>query len=102
MGFAIATFVRSEDAAAPVVQAITLPLFFISGVFIPDDAIPDGLLAVASVFPVRPLAQALLEAYDPATTGSGFAWGHLAVVAAWGVAGLVVAARRFKWTPQGR
>ena len=102
VGFAIATFVRSEDAATPVVQAITLPLFFISGVFIPDDAIPDGLLAVASVFPVRPLAQALLEAYDPATTGAGFAWGHLAVVAAWGVAGLAVAARRFKWTPQGR
>jgi ABC-2 type transport system permease protein len=102
VGFAIATFVRSEDAAAPVVQAITLPLFFISGVFIPDDNIPDGLLTVASAFPVRPLAQSLLHAYDPATTGAGFAWGHLAVVAAWGAAGLAIAARRFKWTPQGR
>ena len=41
-------------------------------------------------------------AYDPATTGSAFAPGHLAVIAAWGVAGLLVAARRFSWTPQGR
>jgi ABC-2 type transport system permease protein len=101
LGYAFSTFVSSEDAAAPALQAVALPLYFISGVFVPDDIIPDWLLHVADVFPIRHLAQALLQAYDPATTGAGFAAGDLLVVAAWGVAGLLVAARRFRWTPQG-
>ena len=102
LGFAFSTFVRTEEGAAPALQATVLPLYFISGVFIPSEAIPDSLLTVADVFPIRHLAQALLIAYDPATTGSAFAPGHLAVIAAWGVAGLLIAARRFRWTPQGR
>jgi hypothetical protein len=35
----------------------------------------------------------------PQTTGSGFAWGDLAVVAAWGLAGLLIAVRRFQAEP---
>lgn len=102
IGFAVSTFVKTEDAAAPVVQVLVLPLYFISGVFVPDDIIPDTLLTIASVFPIRPLARALFEAYDPGTTGSGFSPVDLAVVVAWGVVALAIAARRFKWAPQGR
>jgi ABC-2 type transport system permease protein len=102
IGYAFASFVRTEDSAAPALQATVLPLYFISGVFIPSDSIPDWLTAVADLFPIRHLAQALLTAYDPATTGAGFSPGDLAVIVAWGVAGLLVAARRFRWTPQGR
>jgi ABC-2 type transport system permease protein len=102
IGYAFSTFVKAEDSATPILQAVVLPLYFISGIFVPDDTVPSWLLSVADVFPIRHLGQALLTAYDPATTGSGFAFGHLAVVAAWGVVALAVAARRFKWTPQGR
>jgi ABC-2 type transport system permease protein len=102
MGFAFASLVRSEDAAQPTLQATVLPLYFISGVFFPEDTVPGWLLGIADAFPIRHLAKALLTAYDPATTGSGFAWGHLAIVAAWGAFGLAVAARRFRWTPQAR
>jgi ABC-2 type transport system permease protein len=31
---------------------------------------------------------------------AGFEWLDLAVVAAWGIAGFLVALRTFKWTPQ--
>ena len=44
---------------------------------------------------------ALLEAYNPYTTGSGLNWGYLAILAAWGVAGLIMAVRRFSWLPRG-
>ena len=47
------------------------------------------------------LADALLGAYNPHTVGSGIDWVDLAVLAGWGIAGLVVAIRRFSWMPQG-
>jgi len=54
------------------------------------------------VFPVRHLASALLTAYNPYTTGLGFAGKDLLIVAAWGVGGLLIALRRFSWMPLGR
>ena len=40
MGYALTSLVRSEDAALPATMALTLPLYFISGVFIPVTALP--------------------------------------------------------------
>jgi len=96
LGFALAAVIRSAESAVPLVQAIVLPLYFISGVFIPTDQIPRGLLAVADVFPVRHLAAALVALFTPTAT---FAAGQLALVAAWGCAGLLVALRLFRWVP---
>jgi ABC-2 type transport system permease protein len=59
------------------------------------------LLDIAAVFPVRHMAAALLAVYNPATKGSGAHWGDLAVIAGWGVFGLIVAVRRFSWLPKG-
>jgi ABC-2 type transport system permease protein len=101
LGFALASVINNVDAAQPAVQAIVLPLNFISGVFIPVASLPHWLVDAGSLFPVRPLAAALLAAYDPHTTGSGMRWGDLAILAAWGAAGLVVAIRRFSWLPRG-
>lgn len=66
-----------------VANAVTLPLFFVSGIFIPAESIPGWLLAVADVFPVKPFADALFTAFDPRTTGAGLSSPDLAVVAAW-------------------
>lgn len=101
LGYALASFVRSADAAQPVVQALILPLYFISGVFVPDDTIPRWLRHVAGIFPVRHLAQALRTAFNPATSGAGISGAHLLVLAAWGAGGLLVALRRFSWVPKG-
>ncbi len=100
LGYALAAFVHDADAATPVVTAITLPLYFISGVFVASAFLPRWLLDVANVFPVRHLATALLAVYNPHTTGSGIRWGDLAVIAAWGVFGLLVALWRFSWLPE--
>jgi ABC-2 type transport system permease protein len=102
LGFALASVIRNEDAAQPITQAVMLPLYFISGVFVAVSVLPHWLVDVAGVFPVRHLAAALLTAYNPHTHGAGFAPRDLAIVAAWGVAGLLVALRRFSWLPLGR
>ena len=102
VAFAVTSFVPSEDAAAPIANVIMLPLMFISGIFIPNSEIPAGMQDVANVFPVKHLFESLLRVMDPATTGPGFSWGHLAVIAAWGALGAVVAVRHFRWSPAGQ
>jgi ABC-2 type transport system permease protein len=100
LGFAITAAIPTEDAAAPVTNVAVLPLYFLSGVFIPESEIPDGVLRVADAFPVRHFFEAFFTAWDPSTVGAGFEWGHLAVVGIWGLAGLAIAARTFRWVPR--
>jgi len=71
-------------------------------VFVAVTVLPDWLADVGEIFPVRHLADALLIAYNPYTTGLGFAGLDLLIVAAWGAAGLLVALRTFSWQPLGR
>lgn len=100
LGFAMTTIIPNSDAAPAITNAIALPLYFISGIFIPENEIPDGVLTVADAFPVRHFFEAFFEAFDPSTTGIGIAWDQLAIVAAWGLAGLLIAARFFRWAPR--
>jgi ABC-2 type transport system permease protein len=100
LGFALAAVIPSEDAAPAVTNAIVFPLYFVSGVFVPADEIPDGILHFADIFPVRHFFEAFFTAWDPNTTGAGFALGDLAIVAAWGVLGLLIAVRYFRWEPR--
>jgi ABC-2 type transport system permease protein len=100
LSFAVSTFIPSEDAAQPIIQAIILPLYFISGVFVPKDQLSSTLRHIANVFPVSHLNNALFKAFDPGTTGSGISGSDLLILAAWGAAGLLVALRRFSWAPQ--
>jgi ABC-2 type transport system permease protein len=100
LAFAAATFVRNEDSAQPMIQAVTLPLYFISGVFVPTSQLSQTLRDSADVFPVAHLNKALFKAFDPSTTGSGIAATDLLILAAWGLGGLVIALWRFSWSPR--
>ena len=99
LGYALSTTISSEEAAQPMVQAIMLPLYFISGVFVPDVNLPSWLRDVATAFPVQHLASGLHQAFAQSATGSGIAWSNLGVLALWGAAGLAIALARFSWTP---
>ncbi|MBV8734769.1 MAG: ABC transporter permease [Solirubrobacterales bacterium] len=100
LAFAAASFIRNEDSAQPIIQAIILPLYFISGVFVPKDQLSTTLQDIGNVFPVAHLNSALFKAFDPATTGSGLAGTDLLILAAWGMGGLIIALWRFSWSPQ--
>jgi ABC-2 type transport system permease protein len=100
LGFAAAALVPSENAAPPIANAIVLPLEFISGIYVPADQIPKWMADIAGIFPIKPAFDALLHAFNPHTTGAGILWGKLAILAAWGVVGTVVALRFFRWAPR--
>jgi len=96
LGLALTAFVPNADAAPAVVNATILPLLFISNVFIPLDGAPAWIEALSSFFPVRHFADAMLDVY----AGNGLAWSDLGVMAAWALAGAVVALRFFSWEPR--
>ncbi|MGE5408120.1 MAG: ABC transporter permease [Syntrophothermus sp.] len=101
LGIALTAAIPSQDAAAPIVNALLLPLYFLSGVFIPEDELSSGVISFANHFPVRDFFEAFFQAYIPAAPGSGIDWGNLLVVVLWGLAGLALAIRFFRWTPRG-
>jgi ABC-2 type transport system permease protein len=103
LGIALTAAIPSQDAAAPIVNALLLPLYFLSGVFIPDDQLPNGVIHFADVFPIRHFFEAFFDAYVPASGGAGasISWDNLAIVAIWGVVGLLLAIRFFRWIPRG-
>ncbi|HET7510314.1 MAG TPA: ABC transporter permease [Solirubrobacterales bacterium] len=99
LGIALTAAIPSQDAAAAIVNALLLPLYFLSGVFIPEDQLPNGVISFADIFPVRHFFDAFFDAYVPAG-GPAVSWDNLAVVAAWGIAGLLLAIKFFRWTPR--
>jgi len=96
IGLAVSGLVPNADAGPPIVNAVILPLLFLSGVFIaiPPDA-PAWILWIGRIFPVRHLVLAMQDSY----LGLPFHWSDVAVMAAWMVAAIAVASRTFKWEP---
>lgn len=100
IGIAYTRLIPSMDAAPAMTNAVALPLYFISGVFIPTSQLPDWLIKIADVFPIKALNDALFACFDPRVSGAGFKWGALAILAGWGVAGVAIAMRTFSWVPR--
>jgi ABC-type multidrug transport system, permease component len=101
LGSMVATFVPNEDAAPAIINFILFPLLFISGTFGRVDS-ASALGRVASVFPVFHLNKLLEAVFNPNAAGTGVIASHVAVLLAWGVGALVIAARRFRWEPRHR
>ena len=99
LGLATTALVPNADAAPAVVNAIILPLLFLSGIFIPLGAdAPTWMKVVGDVFPVKHFAEAMLGSfYGPPFP---FEWSDVLVVAGWGVVGLALAIRFFSWEPR--
>ena len=99
MGIGASALIRSADGASAVVNVVLLPMAFLSGSFGPRGDYPEVLRAIADVLPLTYFLDIVTGIYldgdslfaDPKA---------LAIVAAWGAAGVVVALRRFSWMPR--
>ncbi|MHB8434976.1 MAG: ABC transporter permease [Acidimicrobiales bacterium] len=107
LGVAASSVPRSARSAAAVINLPFIVLEFISGVFVPFNQIPSGLRAVASVFPLRWMAEGYRSALLPSSfqrVEPGGSWDHPAmalVLAGWCVIGLIACVRTFRWTRHG-
>ena len=99
LGVAITAFVRSADGSSAVVNAIYLPMAFISGAFFSTEDMPAFLQAISKVLPLTHLLD-LIRATFIEGEGLSDTAGALLAVAVWGLAGLAIAVRRFRWEPR--
>jgi ABC-2 type transport system permease protein len=103
LGIAMTRLVPNAKAAAPIVQAPFLILQFISGVFFQWESLPGWLQAVATVFPLRWMAQGFRWAFLPDWFGEteyGSSWGWempALMLAGWLVISFVLALVFFRW-----
>jgi ABC-2 type transport system permease protein len=96
MGFAVSGFARTEDVAAPIANAIALPMMFLSGVFFPREAMPEPLRVVADYLPLSFLADALRSvAVDGQSLWSQ--WDNVLGSIGWLAVTFFIAVRLFRW-----
>jgi ABC-2 type transport system permease protein len=98
LGIGVTSLMRSAEGASAVVNAIYLPMSFISGSFFSPRHFPSVLRAIADVLPLtyflRLVRNVMLHGHEIWTQGT-----NVAIVAAWGLAGVIVALRSFRWEP---
>ncbi len=96
LGYVVASFASTEDAANGMTSVIQFPMMFLSGTFFPIDDMPDALQAVARVIPLTYLSDALRQVM---VGGAAFAplWLCFAILAGWLVVCFGIAARKFRW-----
>ena len=96
IGIAFAQLIPNFDAAPAYVNAVFLPVVFISGVFYDDGDLPTVLKGVAEALPLKHVVDGLQGAI---VTGAGVAdnWGAVAALAIWAVGGIYAAVRWFRW-----
>jgi ABC-2 type transport system permease protein len=101
LGVGAASLIRSADGVSAAVNVAVLPMAFLSGSFGPTREYPDFLQAVADILPLTYFLDVVSGVYLDGD--SLFAdLRALGFVAAWGIAGLVIALLRFGWVPRER
>ena len=103
LGIAVSGIPRTGKSATAVIIPIALVLQFISGVYLSFAQLPEWLQNVASIFPLKWMAQGMRAVFLPSNYESaevGGSW-DLATVAlvtgVWLVIGLVVCRLTFRW-----
>ena len=99
LGLALTGFIRSLEGSSAIVNVIVLPMAFLSGSFGPTRHYPQALRAIGAVLPLKPLIDLINGIY---LHGQQI-WDRpraVALLIAWGIFGMAVAIRKFRWEPR--
>jgi ABC-2 type transport system permease protein len=99
LGIAVTGIVQSAEGSSAVVNAIYLPMAFISGAFFSTKEMPGFLEAISEVLPLTYLLDVIRSTFIDGE-GLDSSIGPLTAVAFWGLFGLLVAIRMFRWEPR--
>jgi ABC-2 type transport system permease protein len=96
LGVAFAHVIPNFESTAAYVNAVFLPVVFVSFYVFDSSSAPEFLRTIAQALPLYPLIDGLSRAMI-AGSGSGSDLDSLAVIALWGVFGIYFAVRGFSW-----
>jgi ABC-2 type transport system permease protein len=108
LGIAVSSLARNGRSASAMITPIALVLQFISGVFFQFSQVPTWMQTIASVFPLKWMAQGFRSVYLPdalAADEPAGSWelGRVAIVLGiWCVVGLALCVRTFRWQDRGQ
>lgn len=103
LGIAISSVPKSGQSATSVVVLPFLVLQFISGVYIAINTIPDWMLNIGAIFPLKWMCQGLRGVFLPESASvleqaGSWEYGRIALVlGAWCIGGLVLCLLTFRW-----
>jgi ABC-2 type transport system permease protein len=105
-GIAFSSIPQSVAGAPAIVNLPYLAIQFISGVFVPFHQLSKGLQTVASIFPIKWMAQGFRSALLPdgalRSEPSG-SWQHgttALMLIGWCVLAALISWRTFRWSPR--
>ncbi len=94
ISYAMALAIGSEDALAPLTQAIALPLLLLSGIMLPMSFAPDWLRTIASLNPLYHSVLAIRALFN-AQWGSPDVPGGIAIMGVCAMLSIALASRTF-------
>jgi ABC-2 type transport system permease protein len=96
LGYVIASFARTEEAANGLTSVVQFPMMFLSGIFFPIAFMPEFLQPIAALIPLTYLADALRQTM---VGGVPYAplWVDALVLTVWLVVSFGISARHFRW-----
>lgn len=99
IGFMVASFAKSTDAAQGMAVAITIPMMFLAGVFFPIDSLPKWLSSIVQYLPLAPLLRIIrqigLESVSPFVNPI-----NIIIVLSWIVVTLTISIFKFRLTDE--
>jgi ABC-2 type transport system permease protein len=98
LGIGITALIKSSEGASAVVNAIYLPMAFISGSFFSRHSFPEFLRAIADVLPLTYFIKLVRGVMLHGQEIWSQPW-SVAALAAWGLVGVLAALRGFRWEP---
>jgi len=99
IGFVVAAFSKTTDAAEGMATAVTIPMMFLAGVFFPIDQLPKWLYSIVQYLPLAPLLRIMREI----AFGSAGIFDdpqNLVILFSWIVVALAIASYRFRLTDE--
>jgi ABC-2 type transport system permease protein len=99
LGFACASIIPTSESAPAITNAAYLGLILVTALFNQVDGIPGWISWISDVLPLQHLFVPIQHAWIGGWESKD--WWSAAVLLAWGVAGALWTARRFRWEPAG-
>jgi ABC-2 type transport system permease protein len=95
VSYALALTLKSEDAFAPLLNAVVFPILLLSGILLPMSLAPGWLQGISDVNPFKHIVEGA-RSFFAGHYGTSTAWWGLGLTAALAVLGWWFGVRRFK------